>query len=90
MVGWLVGGWLVGHLNWLKALVAVQVVQVCAEHKKPVKLLKHLTHIKVQTHTAACMPCCCVSLVLMHFSLTGAGATSCSLVLVKLLPHAQQ
>ena len=26
---------------------ALQVVQVCAEHKKPAKLLKHLTQIKV-------------------------------------------
>ena len=28
-------------------LVDLQVVQVCAEHKKPAKLLKHLTQIKV-------------------------------------------
>lgn len=27
--------------------VALQVVQVCAEHKKPSKLLKHLAQIKV-------------------------------------------
>jgi hypothetical protein len=33
--------------NWLP----VQVVQVCAEHKKPKKLLKHLHQIKVcNTH----------------------------------------
>lgn len=32
-----------------------QVVQVCAEHKKPKKLLKHLQQIKASTGTACCL-----------------------------------
>ena len=34
----------------------MQVVQVCAEHKKPAKLLKHLTHIKVPMHSRPPLP----------------------------------
>lgn len=43
----------------LLTLVDLQVVQVCAEHKKPAKLLKHLTQIKV-----------CLQFSLVNFALS--------------------
>ena len=47
-----------------------QVVQVCAEHKKPKKLLKHLRQIEASTGTACCLSSLVTSKVSQYFSQT--------------------